>query len=239
MSSPVLCESDGKVTTITINRPEVGNRIANEMLGTIQGMIEGAAGSRVIVLRGAGEHFCRGREVPRPAPGQILSAMEARQLHAEPFLALASAFERVDTPIVGVIRGEVSGGGVALAALCDVTIASEDATFVLPEMHHGIPPCLAMAALCRRMPRKALVHFVYSTDPLDAATALSLGIVSQVVPLAELEKAASALVHKLVEYAPTAVQAVKQYMRSAPELDSQAAADLGGNLLANVVSSLR
>jgi enoyl-CoA hydratase/carnithine racemase len=106
-------------------------------------------------------------------------------------------------------------------------------------MHHGIPPCLAMAALCRRMPRKALVHWVYAADPIDAAKALSLGIVSEVVALAELEKAASALVHKLVAYAPTAVQAVKQYMRSAPELDSQAAADLGGNLLANVVSSLR
>jgi enoyl-CoA hydratase/carnithine racemase len=239
MSSPVVCESDGKVTTITLNRPEVGNRITNEMLGIIKRMIEDAAASRAIVLRGAGAHFCQGREVPRQAPGQILSALEARHIHAEPFLQLAGAFERSAVPIVGVIRGQVSGGGCALAGLCDVTIASDDATFQLPEMHHGIPPCLAMAALCRRMPRKALVYWVFSTEPIDAATALSLGILSQVVALANLEKAVTALLHKLVAYAPTAAQAVKQYMRSAPELNTEAAAELAANLLANVVSSHR
>jgi enoyl-CoA hydratase/carnithine racemase len=239
MSSPVLCESDGKVTTITLNRPEVGNRVTNEMLGIIRQMIEDAAGTRAIVLRGTGENFCQGREIPKLAPGQVLSAIEAKQIHTEPMLKLAGAFEHVSVPIVGIVRGKVSGGGCALAGLCDVTIASDDTTFELPEMHHGIPPCLAMAVLCRRMPRKALVHLVYSTDPIDAKTALALGLISRVVPVPELEKEAAALVHKLVDYAPAAAQAVKQYMRSAPDLDTQAAAELASNLLANVVSSHR
>src|SRR5262249_52290014 len=156
---------------------------------------------------GAGAHFCQGREVPRPAPGQILSALEAKQIHADPFLSLAAAFERTAAPIVGVIRGQVSGGGCAIAGLCDVTIAAADATFVPPEVHHGIAPCLAMAGLGRRMPRKALVHWVYPADPLDAAAALPLGLVGQVVPPAELDRAADALVKKLLGYAPTAVQA--------------------------------
>jgi len=239
MSDPVLCESDGKVTTIILNRPDAGNRITNEMFATIGKMAEAAAASRAIVIRAAGDNFCLGRQLPPIAPGQIITALEAKQLHTEPVLSLAAIFERVAAPIVGVVRGKVSGGGCAVAGLCDVTIASEDATFQLPEMHHGIPPCLAMAALCRRMPRKALVHLVYSTDPIDAATALSLGIVSKVVPLARLEAEAAALVRKLAEYPLPATQAVKQFMRSGPDLDSQAAAELAGNLLANVVSSYR
>ena len=128
MSSPVLCDSDGKVTTITLNRPEVGNRVTNEMLGTIRQMIEDAAGTRAIVLRGTGENFCQGREIPKLAPGRVLSAIEAKQIHTEPMLKLAGAFEHVSVPIVGIVRGKVSGGGCALAGLCDVTIASDDTT---------------------------------------------------------------------------------------------------------------
>ena len=239
MADPILLKSDGKLTTITLNRPDVGNRVTNEMLGTLKTMIEGADASRAIVIRAAGDDFCHGRQLPPATPGQILTATEAKTLHAEPVLSLAGAFERAAPPIVGVVRGKVSGGGCAIAGMCDVTIAADNATFQLPEMHHGIPPCLAMAALCRRMPKKSLVHLVYSTEPIDAATAFALGLVSKVVPLAKLDAEADALIDKLTHYAQPATQAVKLYMRSAPYLDLGAAADLAGNLLSNVVSSQR
>jgi len=239
MADPVLCTSDGKLTTITLNRPDVGNRVTNEMLGTIQRMIEDAEGSRAIVIRGAGDNFCLGRQLPPAKPGEIMSAVESKAVHADPVLSLAGAIERAVPPIVCVVRGKVSGGGCAIAGLCDVTIAGDDTTFTLPEMHHGIPPCLAMAVLCKRLPRKALVHLVYSMDPMDAATAFAFGMVSRVVPVVRLDAEADAFVHKLIDYVPAATQAVKLYMRSAPDLDLQTAADLGGNLLANVVSSHR
>src|SRR5262249_60882777 len=136
-----------------------------------------------------------GRRLPRRTRGQLPTATEAKPLQAEPVLSLAGAFERAAPPIVGVVRGKVSGGGCAIAGMCDVTIAADNATFQLPEMHHGIPPCLAMAALCRRMPKKSLVHLVYSTDPIDAATAFTLGLVSKVAPLAKLDAEAAALVY--------------------------------------------
>jgi enoyl-CoA hydratase/carnithine racemase len=234
-ANPVLCRQDGQVTTITLNRPEVGNRLTNEMAATMRQMIEAAQG-RVIVLRGAGENFCLGRELPPAAHGP-LTALEAKDIHTEPILSLVAAFERSRLPIVGVVQGKAMGGACALAAMCDVTIAADNAAFQLPELNHGIPPCLAMAALARRVPRKAVVHLVYSTDPIDAATALSIGLISRAVPRAELDAVANGLVDKLTQFSPSAVQAVKQFMRSAPDLDSQAAADLAANLLANVVSS--
>jgi enoyl-CoA hydratase/carnithine racemase len=236
MSSPLLHQDNGTVTTLTLNRPDVGNRLTNQMAADLRRLIQEAANSRVIVLRGAGENFCLGRELPPEAHGQ-LSALEAKRIHTEPILNLCAAFENSPMPIVGVVQGKAMGGATAIAAMCDITLASEDAVFQLPEMHHGIPPCLAMSALAPRVPRKAIMHMVYSTDPIDAATALSLGLVSRVVARAELDQAARALVDKLVHYAPPAVAAVKQYMRFAPDLESAAAAELAGNLLANVVSS--
>ena len=236
MSSPLLREDNGGVVTLTLNRPDVGNRLTNEMALDLRRIIGEAANSRVIVVRGAGDNFCLGRELPPEAHGQ-LSATEAKRIHTEPILTLCAAFENSPVPIVGVIQGKAMGGATAIAAMCDITLASDDAVFQLPEMHHGIPPCLAMSALARRVPRKAIVHMVYSTDPIGADAALSLGLVSRVVPRAQLDAAASALVDKIVHYAPPAVAAVKQYMRFAPDLESAAAAELAGNLLANVVSS--
>jgi enoyl-CoA hydratase/carnithine racemase len=236
MPSPILCDRDATVTTITLNRPDVGNRVTNDMLDTLRQMIDESAASRVIVLRGTGPDFCHGRELPKEAHGK-LTAIEARKIQTAPMLDLAAAFERSSVPVIGVVRGKVFGGACALAALCDVTIAGEDATFMLPELNHGIPPCLAMGALAPRVPRKAIVHMVYTAEPIDAKKALAIGLVSEVVPLAELEARAAAVIKKLVGFAPPAVQAVKQYMRSAAALDGQASADLAANLLANVVSS--
>jgi enoyl-CoA hydratase len=237
MSNPILCENDGQVTTITLNRPQTGNRVTNPMLDTLRQMIEAASGSRVIVLRGAGDNFCVGRELPPEGHDKSITALDARRIHTAPMLDLAAAFDRSSVPVVGVVRGKVAGGGCALAALCDVTIAASDTTFQLPEMHHGIPPCLAMGALAPRVPRKAIVHLVYAAEPIDAAKALAIGLVSDVVPLAQLEASAAAMVQKLVAYPPAAVQGVKQFMRSAAALDGQAMSDLAANLLATVVSS--
>jgi enoyl-CoA hydratase/carnithine racemase len=94
-----------------------------------------------------------------------------------------------------------------------------------------------MSALCRRMPRKALTHLVYSCEPIDAQTALAMGIVSRVVPRAKLDAEAKAFIEKLTGYSDPAVRTVKEYMRSAPELEPQAAADLASNIMATVMSS--
>ena len=234
MSSPILRESDGRITTITLNRPEAGNRMTNDMLVTLRESIDGAAESRVIVLRGAGENFCLGRELP-PPPGRELSFEENKQIQTEGMLALAAAFERSPAPVVGVVRGKVHGGGCAIAGLCDITLASDDATFELPEMTRGIPPLLATAALYPRMPRKALIHFIYSTEPIDAKTALALGLLSQVVPRGNLDKTAAVLVERIAGYAPPTVRAVKDYMQLAPGIERARAVALAGDMLVKAI----
>lgn len=239
MPTSILCESDNGVTTVTLNRPEVGNRLTNEMAAVLASMIESARNARVIVLKGAGNDFCLGRDLPHPDPAKPPSAIDVRNNDTEPMLALFAKFHATSVPIVAVVQGKVQGGACAIVGLSDVAIASDDATFVLPEMQRGIPPCLAMSALARRMPRKALTHLVYSCEPIDAPTALAVGIVSRVVPRAKLESEAKAFIDKLVGYSDATVRTVKVYMRSAPELEPQAAADLASNIMATVMSSRR
>jgi enoyl-CoA hydratase/carnithine racemase len=239
MSNPIRCEVEGSVTKITLNRPEVGNRVTNEMGRQLAEMIAAAGESQLIVLRGAGGDFCVGRDLGPPPPGLPLTALDVRRGNTEPVLALYGAFRRSPVPVLGVVTGRAIGLGCALAGLCDVTIASSDARFQLPEMQHDIPPCLVMFALLDRVPRKALTHFVYSTDEIDAATALSIGLVSRVVPGPRLEAEVGGFISTMTTRSPAAVRAVKEFLRSAPAMDAQGAADFASNLLSNVLSSRR
>jgi enoyl-CoA hydratase/carnithine racemase len=239
MPTPILSETRDGVTTVTLNRPEIGNRVTNDMAATLAHMIDSGRNARLIVINGSGDDFCLGRDLPHPDPAKPPSAMDVRNTDTEPMLNLFAMFERTSVPILAVTQGRVQGGACALVGLCDVVIASDDATFVLPEMQRGIPPCLAMSALARRMPRKALMHLVYSCEPIDAQTALAVGIVSRVVPRARLAAEAKAFIGKLIGYRDASVRTVKEYMRSAAQLDTQAAADLASNIMATVMSSPR
>ena len=238
MTDHVRCETEGAVTTITLNRPDCGNLISNETGAEIARMLDAAGGSRVVVLCGAGKDFCLGRDTAAlRAAGPLRTALDAREKNTEPALALYAAFRRTTVPVLAVVRGGAIGLGCALAALCDVSIASDDARFQLPEMDHGIPPCLAMSALLGHVPVKAIMDLVYSTEPIDAQRALAVGIVSRVVPARDLDQAVEAYVKKMVSRSTASVRAVKEYLRSAPGMDPQGAADFGSNLLAGVLAS--
>jgi len=238
VSNYLRCETTGSLTTITLNRPECGNLVSNEMGAELAGMIEAAAGSQLIVLRGAGDNFCLGRDsAALRAAGPFKTALEMRRGNTEPALAVYGAFRRVKVPVLGIVQGKAIGFGCALAGLCDVTIASDDAQFQLPEMDHGIPPCLAMSALLGNVAPKAIMYLVYSTELIDAARAREMGLVSKVVARRDLEKEAEAFMKKTLARVPAAVPAVKEYMRSAPRMEPQAAADFGSTLLAGVLSS--
>jgi enoyl-CoA hydratase len=238
MSDYVRCETTGPLTTITINRADCGNLVSNEMGAEIAGMIDQASDSRLIVLRGAGNDFCLGRDsAALRAAGPFKTALDMRRGNTEPALAVYGAFRRTTVPVLGIVQGRAIGFGCALAGLCDVTIASHDAQFQLPEMDHGIPPCLAMSALLGNVTPKGIMYLVYSTEFVDAERALAMGLVSKVVPRGEIEKEADAFIKKTLARVPAAVPAVKEYMRSAPRMEPQAAADFGSTLLAGVLSS--
>jgi enoyl-CoA hydratase len=233
MPEAILEQKKGDITTIILNRPQVGNRQTDATWGQLTEMIQAAAKeSRLIVFKGAGDDFCLGREA-MGQPGPVLEAYAMRE-RSETIFNLYGAFRGSRVPILGVVQGRAVGLGCALAALCDITLASEKARFQLPEMAHHIMPTIAMSALVDRVSRKAATFLVYSTQEIDAYKALMFGIVSNVVPASELDGAAADVVERIKKTPLPALLAVKEYARSAFGMSTQAANDFARNLHATV-----
>ena len=142
----------------------------------------GASDAKVIALRSTGADFCKGREA-KGGP-QNPTALVMRDQVLQPILDVYDALNNAPQPVVCAVQGAAFGFGCAMATACDVTIAADHATFKLPEMSHNLPPTLAISALMTKVPRKAMAWMVYTLAEIDAKTALSLGIVSAVVPKA-------------------------------------------------------
>ena len=235
MAEPILKEKHGDVTTITLNRPQAGNRQTDTTWAEMTEMLDTASKeSRLILFKGAGDDFCLGRE----AMGQATPALEAYAVRdrSETIFNLYGAFRNSKVPIIGVVQGRAVGLGCALAALCDITIASEKARFQFPETGHRIMPTIAFSALVDRMPRKAATFMIYSAEEIDADKALIFGLASNVVPHDELDASVGRLVEHFNKMPLAAVLAVKEYARTAFSISTQAATDFARNLHATVNS---
>lgn len=237
MSDFVICERDGDATRITINRPDAGGQVTDEMAAEMADMIDAAArDSKFILLRSAGDDFCTGRDRGGRPASPPKDALEFRA-RSEVVFNFYGAFRRAKIPVIAAVQGRALGFGCAIAAVCDITIAADNARFALPEMGHNIMPTMAMSSLVDRVGRKGVLYLTYSTEEIDAETALAFGLVSRVVPLAELDAAADRLAGALNKAPMAAVLAVKEYARHALTMDIDAATDFARNVHGAVNSS--
>jgi enoyl-CoA hydratase len=237
MTDVIRTNRNGAVAGITIDRAAEGNLLTVEMVRELAAAFRSAAASdaKVIVLSSTGADFCRGRDntgVP-PSP----TALKMRANVCEPILDAYDAIADAPQPVVCTVQGAALGFGCAIAGACDISIAADNARFKLPEMEKNLPPTLAISALMPRTPRKALTWMVYSMEELDAATALQIGIVSAVVPAAQLDTALSKLLATMTSRSPEALVAVKDFFRTASLMEPRGVADYGANLLASVLTS--
>lgn len=236
MAEPVLMEKEADVTTITLNRPESGNRQTDATWAKVTEMFDAASKqSRVILFKGAGDDFCLGREAMGQQPPNPLEAYAVRD-RSETIFNLYGAFRNARTPIIGVVQGRAVGLGCALAALCDITIASDKARFSFPETAHRIMPTIAFSALVDRVPRKAATFMMYSAQEIDAHKALTFGLASDVVAANDLDSAVTTLLEHLKKMPLAAVLALKEYARAAFGMSTQSATDFARNLHATVNS---
>lgn len=234
--SSVTSSRDGAVVTIALDRESEGNLLPVDGVRELAAAFRAASASdaKVIVLRGNGADFCRGRGGGGPPSP---TAMKMRANVCEPILDVYEAMSSAHQPIVGVVQGVAFGFGCAIASVCDITIAHDTARFKLPEMEKDLPPTLAMSAIMPRVPRKVLAWLVYSMDEIDAQVAHQIGIVSKVAPETMVEWEVEKLLKTMTARSPEALVAVKDFLRSAPHMEPRGMADYGANLLAAVLSS--
>ena len=237
MASDVLIGRRGDVLDITLNRPASGNLITNDIgKAIIAALAEVGSDLKLIRLQSNGADFCRGRESPA-IDRATARAREFREKIAEPALALYAALINARAPILGVVQGQASGVGCALAALCDLSVAGESATFQIPEMNHGIPPTLVMSVMVGRVPLNAISQLVLTREPIPAPRARELGIVGELAPDVGLVAKADAMEARLLESPALSLQAIKEYARLAPGMDQVGKISLAANLISTVLSS--
>ena len=207
---PEFCktERDGRVLTVTFNRPEVRNAIhppAARELEQIFDEFEADPELWVAILTGAGEQaFCAGNDLKYQAAGNPMDWPKTG------FGGLAMRFDSVK-PLIAAVNGVALGGGFEIALACDLIIASERASFGLPEPLVGMA---AMAGGIHRLPRqiglKNALGMLLTGRRVDAREGQQLGFVNEIVPADQLIDAAHRWADQILECAPLSVRASKQ-----------------------------
>jgi enoyl-CoA hydratase len=236
MSKEIAVQQDGPILRVTLNRGADGNGMTDAMVVELTGIInEAQKTSRLILFSGAGSEFCIGRAGVKP-PAPDAQALDRRR-EFDVVFACYGAFRASRIPIIGVVQGKALGLGCALAALCDITIASDAATFQVPEMGHHIMPGMVLSALIDRVPRKAINYLVHTTATVGAERALTFGLVSEVVPAAQLDAKVAEVCGAILKAPAIATEGVKEYVSRAMDMDIASAVDFARNLHAVLNSS--
>jgi len=235
--SPVLFETRGDSLDVVLNRPDDGNLITNEMGLEIAGVLSGLGSeTKLVRLRGNGANFCKGRQAPQ-IDREKATPLQVRHPVAEVPLALYGAVKECRAPTLAIVQGEALGVGCALAAVCDLTIASQDAIFQVPELNHNIAPTLVMWAFLNRVPYKTAAHLIYTRERIAARRAEMLGLVTRVVATADLEREAETLSESLLSRPAAPLQAIKEYLKFASRMDPASASAFSSVLNAAVTTS--
>lgn len=241
MLESVIVKLDKSVARLTFNVPETGNRLDNHSVERLYDHLVAADSDpdiRAIVLSGAGEDFCAGRRMS--AANKVAgseTALEHQKEHDAAFHVCA-VIRKIDTPVIAKVRGKAHGLGLALAAAADVTVASTNADFAIPEMARGVLPTISMASLVDRMPVKALIYRSLMAASFTAQEACQQGIVSVVTDDDDLENACENVVNQLLMASADAVSALKNYALTAQAIDSDKATAYARALHAMINSSL-
>ena len=237
MSVEILTQQDGPILRITLNHPERGNAVSDEMVAELTRLLNDAPKiSDIVVLRGAGKDFCVGRAGMGARPAVEPTAYARRNFSDVVFDAYG-ALRNCPIPVIAAVQGGAHGFGCAIAAASDVTIASDKATFSVPEMAHQIMPTMVMSSFVDRVPRKAMAYLVYSMFEVSAERALSYGIVSDVVPAAQLDATLDKLTAAMLKAPTISLRAAKEYVRTAPDMPVQGAVEYARNLHATINSA--
>jgi enoyl-CoA hydratase len=237
MPDEILVKQDGPILRITINAPDRGNAVTDDMVRELTRLIaEAPQKSDIIVLRGAGKDFCVGRAGVGARPAVEPTAYARRNFSDVVFDAYG-VMRNCPIPIICVVQGGAHGFGCAIAAACDITIASDKASFSVPEMAHQIMPTMVMSSFVDRVPRKAMAYLVYSMFEVSPERALSYGIVSDVVPAAGLDATVDRLTTAMLKAPSISLRSAKEYIRTAPDMPVAGAVEYARNRHATINSA--
>lgn len=218
MAEAVRYEHSGAVATLTLDQPANRNAMTPALLEGLAAGLEralGEADARVVVLAHTGPVFSAGADLK--GSGSTVSG---------PGNDLAGVLEMIlesPKPLLARIAGHCMGGGVGLAAACDLSVASVDARFAFSEVRVGVIPAVISVVCLPKLGRSRALELFLTGEPIGAARAAEVGLITQAVPAADLDQALDRVIAQVLRGGPTALAAAKRLVLDVPTMERHAA----------------
>lgn len=213
---PTRCEITDGVATITLDLPEKHNALTTEMLDSLGDDLTGCRSEpsvRVIVLTHTGPTFCAGADLS--VAGATIARFDLP--------GILQLIEDIEKPVVAKIAGRCLGGGVGLAAACDISIASSDSEFGFSEVRLGVAPAVISVVCLPKMRRSDASELFLTGRRFHAQRAAEVGLISRAVEARELDGALGLVVGELLLGGPLALGAVKTLIAKVPSMSREEA----------------
>ncbi len=223
----VMEQSDG-IVTMRLNRPAKLNALGPKILDEIADVVEKVERddeAKVLIITGEGRAFCSGADLKSPVSGADTTVPGmSRGMKLEPFALFGRAFSllhQTRKPTIAAVNGIASGAGLSLAAICDIRIASDTATFSAIFVRRGlVTDCGGTYLLPRLVGTAKALEMMWTGDFIDANEAFQCGLVSNVVSPDELMKTARSLADKIAKGPSIAIESMKRMVYKGLETDS-------------------
>jgi 2-(1,2-epoxy-1,2-dihydrophenyl)acetyl-CoA isomerase len=217
MSDELLSRADGPIHRLTLNRPARRNALTPELASAIAtelNRIEELGAASVVVLGGAGGHFCAGLDLHWLRSLGSLPSLAVLQRGLSDFQSAVLAIARCPIPVVAELRGTTAGFGLDLALICDMRVAESGAAFTSAFARMGlVPDGGSTYTLPRLLGVGQALRFLIAGETLTAPRAFELGLVDEVRDEAELEPAVTAIGRAIAASASSSVRAIKRMVR--------------------------
>jgi enoyl-CoA hydratase len=204
----------GRLVRVSIDRVEKLNVVNRALLSELKNVLVELSGDsdlRVVILQGAGDKaFVGGADISEMA---CLTPTTAKEFITELHETI-DAVRRVPVPVIARIDGYCLGGGMELAAACDMRVATDRSKFGMPEVHVGIPSVIEAALLSRLMGRGRAARLVYTGEIIDSAKAYEWGFLEEVVDPSEIDSAVDRLADTILSAGANAIRAQKKLLNA-------------------------
>ena len=229
MSANLLLEIHAGVARVVLNRPQLRNAFDDALIDEMAAAfnaLDADSAVRVVVLAGEGPAFCAGADLnwmKRMAGYRY----EQNLADARALADMLAALDRLAKPTIARVHGPAFAGGVGLVAACDIAVGTPEARFCLSEAKLGLSPATISPYVIRAMGARMARRYFLSAEVFGAEEAHRIGLLSALVPAAELDRSLDALIEQLLAGGPQAQAKIKDLIRhveSAP-IDEALAAD--------------
>lgn len=235
----IRVERRGIAAYVTLARPDVHNVFNARLIAELTAVfteLDGDDTLRAVVLQGEGRNFCAGADLTWMGASLQYSHDE----NIADALRMSDMFRAIDScrhPVIGRIQGFALGGGSGLAAVCDLVIAAENATFGFTEARLGIAPAVISPFVVKKIGEGQTRALFVTAERFDAARALTIGLAHKVAPADQLDAAVEAVLRDIGHNGPMGVRAAKLMARTVAQLEPDEARETTAATIADLRTS--